>query len=121
MREFGPKEIMHRTLCESNCENSFPFLSDTATPNSTWLAGLSLSSFLGPSLPEQIAQAAGSLGVHILSPDSSRLTEDFTTKEMVDEAHRLGVMVKPWTVRIFSTVLGIDFQQTDVILCRSIA
>jgi glycerophosphoryl diester phosphodiesterase len=79
---------------------------------SPWLAGLRLDEFPGPSTSLQIAQAAHSLGVDILSPevfvtpprDPMRPEDElFTTKEMVDEAHRLGLAVKPWTVRFTSS------------------
>ena len=81
---------------------------NTTTP---WLAGLRLDSFPGPSFSEQVAQAANHLGVDILSPAAvhSAGSEDpalpgyvpFSTKEMIDEAHRLGLQVKPWTVSWF--------------------
>ncbi|KAH8086641.1 PLC-like phosphodiesterase [Cristinia sonorae] len=74
-----------------------------------WLAGLRLDAFPGPTAQEQIAQAAHHVGANILSPaatSSSVSSIDpsmegyvpFTTKGMVDEAHRLGLLVKPWTV-----------------------
>ncbi|KAF8331518.1 PLC-like phosphodiesterase [Cantharellus anzutake] len=97
-------------------------------PNNTvspWLAGINPKDFPGPTLGEQLAQAAHSIGAHILSashavsflplpnavaPDST--TSDptlpghvaFTTKEMVDEAHKLGMQVKPWTVNVLNSV-----------------
>jgi hypothetical protein len=86
--------------------------SETAlTPdNSTspWLAGLRTDSFPGSSLDIQIAHAAHSISADILSPYShvEKPTANpavveyvpFTTKEMIDEAHRLGLVVKPFTV-----------------------
>ncbi|KAG2058539.1 hypothetical protein BDR06DRAFT_950360 [Suillus hirtellus] len=83
---------------------------DTAfTPRgstSLWLAGLRLESFPGPSLSEQIAQAAHAIQADILSPTETLLipslshegSSHFTTPEMVSEAHRLGMKVVPWTV-----------------------
>lgn len=96
-------------------------LSETATTvdNTTtpWLAGLRLDAFPGPSFSEQIAQAANHIGADILSPAAVHSAGSvdpsipdyvpFTTKEMVDEAHRLGMQVKPWTVSCFvSLVVG---------------
>lgn len=78
---------------------------NTTTP---WLGGLRLDSFPGPSFGEQVAQAANHIGADILSPaavHSAGSTDPafpdfvpFTTEGMVDEAHRLGLQVKPWTV-----------------------
>ena len=81
-----------------------------------WLAGLNVSSFPGPSLGEKVAQAAHALGADILSPSAeSDFTPvpdpsmqgfvSFTTREMVKEAHRLGLRVIPWTVRTSSSVI----------------
>lgn len=81
----------------------------TATESSPWLANLSLSSFPSPSLSQRIAQAAHSIGADILSPDATTEAsttsdptlpgfEEFTTREMVEQAHGLGMKVKPWTV-----------------------
>lgn len=82
--------------------------SSTATPDSPWLAGLHLDSFPGHTLGQRIAQAAHSINVDILSPaakhDSSSIDPDidgwipFTTRDMVDKGHELGLQVKPWTV-----------------------
>jgi glycerophosphoryl diester phosphodiesterase len=79
--------------------------SDTAAQVSgsyPWLAGLDLDSFPGPTRGAQIVQAAHAAGANILSPYAKTLNRDgasFTTKEMVDEAHKLGLGVLPWTVR----------------------
>lgn len=62
-------------------------------------------------MAEQIAQAAHWLGADILSPaaESPPSTSldpvmpeyvPFTTKNMVDAAHALGMIVKPWTVSL---------------------
>lgn len=96
--------------------------------NSTtpWLAGLDLSAFPGPTFDRQVAQAARYIRADILSPGAvhgdSPVNDPafpgyipFTTKvrdhfrfserlylrypqNMIDEAHSLGVEVKPWTV-----------------------
>ncbi|KAK7694259.1 hypothetical protein QCA50_001439 [Cerrena zonata] len=73
---------------------------NTTTP---WLAGLRLDAFPGPSFSEQVAQAANHIGADILSPAAVHSAGSvdpaflnfvpFTTKEMVDEAHRLGLQV----------------------------
>lgn len=76
---------------------------------SPWLAGLRLDEFPGLSTDAQVAQAASRIGADILSPSAESFISpspdpamtgyiQFTTKDMVDEAHSLGMMVKPWTV-----------------------
>jgi len=76
---------------------------------SPWLAGHRLDQFPGVSMDVQIAHAALEIGADILSPSADFLTSPspdpsmaghlpFTTKHMVDEAHRLGMAVKPFTV-----------------------
>ncbi|PSS37118.1 hypothetical protein PHLCEN_2v991 [Hermanssonia centrifuga] len=92
---------------------------DTATgPGNTstpWLAGLDLSAFPGPGLDQKVAQAAKYIRADVLSPaavsDFSPVNDPkalgfipFTTKAMVDEAHGLGVEVKPWTVNRLNVV-----------------
>ncbi|TFY54727.1 hypothetical protein EVJ58_g8689 [Rhodofomes roseus] len=85
--------------------------------NSTtpWLAGLRLDSFSGPTVGHRVAQAAHSIGADILSPSARSFFspaldpamegyEAFTTKEMVDEAHKLGISVKVWTVNRLNIV-----------------
>jgi hypothetical protein len=78
---------------------------------SPWLAGLRLDQFNGSSISVQVAQAAHALGADILSPSAESFVSPspdpamagyvpFTTKEMVDEAHDLGMIVKPWTVSV---------------------
>ncbi len=91
----------------------FFLCSETATmedgSTSPWLAGLRLDDFEGPTLSEQVAQAASFINADILSPSASGYLNSvpcpsmegylpFTTKEMVNEAHKLGLTVKPWTV-----------------------
>lgn len=79
---------------------------------SPWLAGLRLESFPGPSLSEQIAQAARSIQADVLSPTGTFLVPSssheglshFTTPEMISEAHRLGMKVVPWTVNLLDRV-----------------
>lgn len=79
---------------------------------SPWLSGLRLDDFPGASLGEQIASAADDINADILSPAfAAPLSaapnpaaipeyEFFTTEDMVRRAHRLGMLVKPWTVQL---------------------
>jgi len=65
---------------------------------SPWLGGLNLQNFSGSSLSVKLANAAHSINASILSPDANDSPNSLTTKEMVDQAHYLGMSVKPWTV-----------------------
>lgn len=78
-------------------------------PNNTtskWLAGLRLEDFPGDTTGEQLAYAARFIKAGILSPAAIAAGTDpalpgytpFATKEMIEQAHKLGVAVKPWTV-----------------------
>jgi glycerophosphoryl diester phosphodiesterase len=82
----------------------------TVGPNNTtsnWLAGLRPDDFPGNTTGEQLAYAARSIKAGILSPAAVAAGTDpalpgytpFATKEMIDQAQKLGVAVKPWTVR----------------------
>lgn len=101
--------------------NSHPILSETGLTidNSTtpWLAGLRLDAFPGPTLSEQVAQAAHHIGANVLSPSAASFETPapdpamegyatFTTREMIEEAHKLGLLVKPWTVSRDTTLLS---------------
>jgi hypothetical protein len=105
---------------------------DTAVPPegqpSPWLAGLNLDDFGGPDveIDVRIARAAASLGIDILSPAAGTggnghgviVWEPFTTKAMVDESHRLGMLIKPWTVNNLDVLddhysWGVDGTITD--------
>ncbi|KAJ7919062.1 PLC-like phosphodiesterase [Mycena leptocephala] len=55
---------------------------------SPWLAGLNLEISLGPH----------SINATILSPSAYDSPLSLTTKEMVNQAHHLGMLVEPWTV-----------------------
>ncbi|KAF8898436.1 PLC-like phosphodiesterase [Infundibulicybe gibba] len=83
--------------------------SSTATSPSPWLAGIVLDNVPGSSLGVKVANAAGLIHANILSPSApSDVTPvpdpsmpgyiTFTTKEMVDRAHQLGMTVKPYTI-----------------------
>ncbi|RXW22891.1 hypothetical protein EST38_g2947 [Candolleomyces aberdarensis] len=66
---------------------------------SPWLAGVNISSFPGPDEGSRIAEAAKSIKANVLSPYAgANLTALFTTKDMIQEAHQLGLTVAPWTV-----------------------
>jgi glycerophosphoryl diester phosphodiesterase len=78
-------------------------------PNNTtskWLAGLRSEDFPGNTTGEQLAYAARSIKAGILSPAAVVASTNpafpgyipFATKEMIEQAHKLGVAVKPWTV-----------------------
>jgi glycerophosphoryl diester phosphodiesterase len=80
---------------------------------STWLAGARPDAFgADQPLGVQVARAAASFGFDLLSPSQSANGTDptaagwqwLTTKEMIDEAHRLGLLVKPWTVNRLNVV-----------------
>lgn len=70
---------------------------------SPWLGGVDLSQFDGRTHGERIAQAAHFINADILSPmattEVSEVHDNFTSPEMVKRAHKLGLSVKPWTVR----------------------
>src|ERR1700734_3777 len=78
---------------------------------SPWLAGIRLDQFPELSTAAQVAWAARQIGADVLSPSAESSVSSspdpaitgyvpFTTKEMVDEAHGLGMTVKPWTVSL---------------------
>jgi hypothetical protein len=103
-------------------------------PNGTtspWLAGLRLDSFPGPSTSEQLVQAAASIGADVLSPQAvsgdSPVPDPsqpgyipFTDKPMIDEAHKLGLTVKPWTINRLNIASQLLEWGTDGIItnCR---
>ncbi|TDL28770.1 PLC-like phosphodiesterase [Rickenella mellea] len=82
---------------------------------SPWLAGIDLSRFNASTFGERLAQAAHSIRADILSPSAESYVSPepdptmagyipFTTKEMVDKAHELGLAVKPWTINRLNIV-----------------
>ncbi|KAB5594275.1 Glycerophosphoryl diester phosphodiesterase [Ceratobasidium theobromae] len=122
MKKVDPK-ITLAALADSNT------VSGANNTTSTWLAGLRLDSFPGSTLGVQLAQAAHSIGADILSPAATDSTsgsldpnipgyKTFTTEEMVKEAHKSGMLVKPWTVNRLNIVeqvyaWGVDGIITD--------
>ncbi|KAJ3496603.1 hypothetical protein NLJ89_g10462 [Agrocybe chaxingu] len=92
-------------------------------------AGLNVIAFEGATPGEKIANAAHSIKASILSPSATSglsLAADpsqpgyvpFTTKAMIDQAHKNGMLVKPWTVNRVSIAeqlfnLGVDGIITD--------
>jgi len=77
---------------------------------SEWHAGLSVESFPGETIGQKIANTAHAIGASILSPAAVASGIDpeeqtytpFTTWEMIQEAHKNGLLVKPWTVNRFN-------------------
>ena len=70
---------------------------------SPWLGGLDIKTYDG-----DFVKAAKAMGVDIVSPYYGELS-----KNMVDEAHKLGIMVVPWTVNDVSDMemlyaMGVD-------------
>ncbi|CAE6538547.1 unnamed protein product [Rhizoctonia solani] len=122
MKKLDPK-ILRAALVDSTT------VYGTNKSTSTWLAGLRPDSFPGATLGVQLAQAAKSIDSNILSPaatDGSSGSLDpnipgyvsFTTEDMVKEAHRGGMLVKPWTVNRLNIVeqiygWGVDGIITD--------
>ncbi|KDQ13712.1 hypothetical protein BOTBODRAFT_175417 [Botryobasidium botryosum FD-172 SS1] len=101
---------------------------DDGKSTSLWLAGLRPDSFPAPTVGEQLVLAANSIGASIISPaalyeGSAALPtlpgyKPFTTKAMVDQAHKIGISVKPWTINALSVVdqlvgWGVDGIITD--------
>ncbi|KAJ7169494.1 PLC-like phosphodiesterase [Mycena filopes] len=73
----------------------------TVMPNnglSPWLAGLHLQNFSGSSLGVRLANAAHHINASVLSPSAGPSEHSLTTTSLVDQAHYLGMLVKPWTV-----------------------
>ncbi|KAF8905444.1 PLC-like phosphodiesterase [Gymnopilus junonius] len=94
---------------------------------SAWLAGLRLEDFPGEDIGQKIAYAAKSINANILSPTatSSQGTAidpidegyiPFTTREMIERAHDLGMAVKPWTVNRHNTVAQLLDWRVDGII-----
>lgn len=80
------------------------------------MAGLRLTDFPGATTGVQLANAAHSIKAEVLSPldvDSASPVLDptqpgfipFTTKEMIDQAHKVGMVVKTWTVSLWLHIL----------------
>ncbi|PPQ62788.1 hypothetical protein CVT24_000482 [Panaeolus cyanescens] len=76
---------------------------------SVWLGGVDVAKFPGTTTGQKIANAAKSIKADILSPaavDDSSTAPDptqagyvpFTTKDMIEQAHKNGLVVAPWTV-----------------------
>ncbi|KAI0935902.1 hypothetical protein AcV5_004191 [Taiwanofungus camphoratus] len=109
----GMKAVNPLMVTSALVDDETAFMPDNST--TPWLAGRRLDSFPGPTLGAQVAQAAQSIGANILSPsDISFLSpvadpampgyKTFTTKDMIDEAHKLGMEVKVWTVNRMNVV-----------------
>ncbi|RPD58375.1 PLC-like phosphodiesterase [Lentinus tigrinus ALCF2SS1-6] len=107
------KELDSSITTSALIDDETAFNPDNST--TPWLAGLRLDSFPGPSVAQQVAQAAHSIGADILSPAASSFETPatdpemegyvpFITKMMIDTAHQLGLLVKPWTVNRMNIV-----------------
>jgi glycerophosphoryl diester phosphodiesterase len=83
-------------------------------------------------LGEKLAQAAHSIGAHVLSTDAIAPNSkgwnpnkpgfvEFTTRKMVEESHKLGLEVKPWTVDDLDLVsrLVLDYKVDGIISDRA--
>ncbi|KAG9662766.1 putative glycerophosphodiester phosphodiesterase, partial [Aureobasidium melanogenum] len=103
------------TVVPDETNKTYPWLKNSKYP---WLGGLDLDDFSG-----DWAAAAHSIGSSILSPNhgtgnssdatvNSPLYKPFTTKDVVDRAHALGMQVIPWTVDAEVTIMsgGYDCQ-----------
>ncbi|KAH0355778.1 putative glycerophosphodiester phosphodiesterase, partial [Aureobasidium melanogenum] len=103
------------TVVPDETNKTYPWLKNSKYP---WLGGLDLDDFSG----DWVA-AAHSIGSSILSPNhgtgnssdatvNSPLYKPFTTKDVVDRAHALGMQVIPWTVDAEVTIMsgGYDCQ-----------
>lgn len=91
---------------------------------SIWFGGMQVDDFPGHTRTAKLSQMAASMGIHILSPvatgrqSPSKETSHpgyipFVDEAMVREAHRAGLVVKPWTVNTLSVAerlmeLGVD-------------
>ncbi|KAJ7071493.1 PLC-like phosphodiesterase [Mycena amicta] len=64
---------------------------------SPWLAGVDIHAFTG-SFGAKLASAAHMINATIISPSAYKSNLSLATKDMVDRAHELGMLVKPWTV-----------------------
>ncbi|GAA6031318.1 hypothetical protein JCM8097_005600 [Rhodosporidiobolus ruineniae] len=83
-------------------------LSVHGTGPSNWLAGLDIDTFEGETVGERVVRAAHAIKADIVSPTATSYASTaqdpaldgwipFTNNSMVDTAHSLNMMVKPWT------------------------
>ncbi|KAJ8454085.1 hypothetical protein ONZ45_g19444 [Pleurotus djamor] len=121
------KKLDPTVITSALIDDNTGFGANNAT--SPWLAGLRLDSFPGPSVGAQVSQAAHSIGANVVSSvgtASKSPTPDplqpgyipFTDEAMVSEAHKLGMVVKPWTIDGLNLVerlvnIGVDGIITD--------
>lgn len=101
--------------------NGAQFLEEGRPGRSPWLGGLDIDDYPG-TLPEKYVAAAAALGVAAVSPVHGTPQDGtvgdpgyrpFTTRALVDAAHRHGLRVVPWTVDDPATVaalldIGVD-------------
>ncbi|THX07935.1 glycerophosphoryl diester phosphodiesterase [Aureobasidium pullulans] len=107
------------TVVPDETNMTYPWLENSVYP---WLGGVDLDAFSG----DWVA-AAHSIGASILSPnhgtgnasDATVNTPDyvpFTTKDVVDRAHGLGMQVIPWTVDAEVTISKLLDDGVDAII-----
>ncbi|CAD0089799.1 unnamed protein product [Aureobasidium vineae] len=107
------------TVVPDETNKTYPWLENSKYP---WLGGLDLDDFSG----DWVA-AAHSISSSILSPNhgtgnssdatvNSPLYEPFTTKNVVDRAHALGMQVIPWTVDAEVTISKLLDDGVDAII-----
>ncbi|KAF7320045.1 PLC-like phosphodiesterase [Mycena kentingensis (nom. inval.)] len=65
---------------------------------SPWLAGRDVHAFPGSSYGSKLTAAAHSINATIISPSAENNNISLASRDMVDTAHRLGMLIKPWTV-----------------------
>ncbi len=90
--------MLHETDCVALVDRG------TITPGTRWLSGMD---------PADLAGAAHAAGATVLSAQDT-----LTTPDLISEAHRLGLMVTPWTVNEPAEMarfidLGVDGLVTD--------
>jgi len=87
---------------------------------SPWFGGLRLEDFPGATIGAQIANAAKSIKADVLSPNAyyfnSTATDPslpgyipFTTRDLIDAAHEVGLTVIPWTVNWLACSIQLTF------------
>ncbi|KEQ72808.1 glycerophosphoryl diester phosphodiesterase [Aureobasidium namibiae CBS 147.97] len=107
------------TVVPDETNQTYPWLENSKYP---WLGGLDLDDFSG----DWVA-AAHSIGSSILSPNhgtgnssdatvNSPLYVPFTTKDVVNRAHALGMQVIPWTVDAEVTISKLLDDGVDAII-----
>ncbi|EIN13659.1 PLC-like phosphodiesterase [Punctularia strigosozonata HHB-11173 SS5] len=118
------KELDRNILTSALIDEDNAFTVDGSP--SPWLAGRRIDAFPGETIGQRIAQAAHDISADVLSPASTYSDLDgsmqaseyasFVTKDMVEEAHRLNLSVKPWTANTLDVVERIAALNVDGII-----